>query len=401
MRDPSAPHRSHVRGGALQRGRSIPFRWPPLRVWGWTAVTIALVLVATLLWRSSDAAATSSRTAAAGAPPSGTPAGEVSQAWSATGALPATVVAGGRVLVGSVHGVRALDPVSGAEVWHYTRSNARICGLTVVDELAVAVFRTASRCNEVVALRATTGVRAWTRNLNLRADATLVSTDRIVLAVSPTGLMTFDPVGDNVRWRYRPPSGCALLGATAGRSGVAVLQRCGTGAPAQLRLLDGFAGTSHWSRDITAPAGTTPRLVDADQLIGVQVGTELRLLSGTDGAALRTLPVPASAPVAEEAAGSLALVRIGNTLTALEDTTGRTRWVVPAIGLPAPPAPSAGTSAPPLVVVPDPAGFTRRNLDTGAELGSSAVSGLPAGGTATPAGATVIYRLPDRVVAFR
>jgi hypothetical protein len=53
------------------------------------------------------------------------------------------------------------------------------------------------------------------------------------------------------------------------------------------------------------------------------------------------------------------------------------------------------------VVVPDPAGFTRRNLDTGADLGSSAVHGLPSGGTATPLGATVVYRLPDRVLAYR
>lgn len=383
---------------------------PPLRIWGWTAVTVALVLVATLLWRSSDAAATSSRTAPAGAAPSGTPAGEVSQAWSAPGALPVTVVAGGRVLVGSPHGVRALDPVTGAEVWHYTRSNARVCGLTVVDDLAVAVFRTASRCNEAVALRAATGVRAWTRNLNLRGDATLVSTDRIVLAVSPTGLLTFDPVGDNVRWRYRPAAGCTLLGATAGRSGVALLQQCGGGAPAQLRLLDGFAGTTHWSRDVVAPSGTKPRIVDADQLIGVQVGTELRLLSGNDGSAVRTLPVPAAAPVAAEEAGSTVLVRIGNTLTALADTTGRTRWTAPAIGLPVPPAPPAATpppsgpsapSTPLVVVVPDPAGFTRRDLATGAELGSSAVHGLPAGGTAASAGATIVYRLPDRVIAFR
>ncbi|MDQ1663615.1 MAG: hypothetical protein QOJ68_3595 [Blastococcus sp.] len=359
------------------------------------------MLVAAVLWRGSDAAATSSRTASPGAMPSGTPAGEVSQSWSVPGALPVTVVAGRRVLVGSLHGVRALDPVSGAEAWHYTRSNARVCGLTVVNDLAVAVYRTASRCNEVVALRAATGVRAWTRNLNLRGDATLVSTDRIVLAISPTGLLTLDPVGDNVRWRYRPPAGCVLLDAAAGRSGVALLQQCGGGAPAQLRLLDGFAGTTHWSRDVAAPSGTRPRLVDADQLIGVQVGTELRLLSGTDGSALRVLPVPGSDSVVEEAAGSTALIRIGNTLTALDDTSGRTRWVVPAVGLPAPPEPSAGTLTPPVVVVPDPAGFTRRNLDTGTELGSSAVPGLPAGGTASPAGATIVYRLPDRVLAYR
>jgi outer membrane protein assembly factor BamB len=325
----------------------------------------------------------------------------VSRAWSATGDQPVTVVAGGRVLMGTPHGVRALDPVSGAEVWHYTRSNARVCGLTVVDDLVVAVYRTADRCNEVVALRAATGVRAWTRNLNLRPDATLTSTDRIVLAISPTGLLTLDPVGDNVRWRYRPPAGCALLGAMAGQSGVAVLQRCGSDAPVQLRLLDGFAGTTHWSRDVVAPSGTIPRLIDADQLIGVQVGQDLRLLAGNDGSGVRTLPVRGADLATEQQAGSTALVLIGQKLTALDDRTGRTRWEQPAVGLPGPPQPSTGSPGPAIVVVPDAGGFTRRNLDSGAELGSSAVRGLPAGGTATRVGATIVYRLPDRALAYR
>jgi outer membrane protein assembly factor BamB len=325
----------------------------------------------------------------------------VAQTWTAPGALPASVVAGRRVLVGSPHGVRALDPVTGAEAWHYTRANARVCGLTVVDDLAVAVFRTADRCNEVVALRAATGVRAWTRNLNLRPDATVVATDRIVLATSPTGLLTFDPVGDNVRWRYKPPAGCLILDAAAGRSGVALLQQCGNDTPAQLRLLDGFAGTSHWSRDIAAPAGTRPRLVDADQLIGVRVGQELRLLSGNDGSPLRVVPVTGSDQVGEQAAGATALVRIGNTLMALEDTSARTRWEARAVGLPAPPEPSAGTATPLIVVVPDPAGFTRRNLESGVDLGSSAAPGLPAGGTASLVGGTIVYRLPDRVLAYQ
>ena len=73
------------------------------------------------------------------------------------------------------------------EAWHYTRSNARMCGLTVTNGVAVAVFATADRCDEAVALRAGTGVRAWTRSILLRGDATLTSTDRIVLASNPTG----------------------------------------------------------------------------------------------------------------------------------------------------------------------------------------------------------------------
>ena len=180
---------------------------PPLRVIVWAAATVALLVVATLLWRGSDAAATESTTAPPADVPTGTPAADVSAAWSADAALPAgTVVQSGRVLVGSRHGVRALDPVTGEEVWHYTRSNARMCGLTVTNGVAVAVFATADRCDEAVGLNAGTGVRAWTRNILLRGDATLSSTDRIVLASSPTGIVTLDPTGDNIRWRSEAPA---------------------------------------------------------------------------------------------------------------------------------------------------------------------------------------------------
>ena len=137
-------------------------------MWVWTAATLALVVVAALLWRGSDAAATESTTAAPAGVPTGTPAGAVSEAWSADGdPLPESVVESGRVLVGSAHGVRALDPATGEEAWHYTRANARLCGLTATNGVAVAVFRTADRCDEAVALDAGTGVRAWTRNVEL------------------------------------------------------------------------------------------------------------------------------------------------------------------------------------------------------------------------------------------
>ena len=229
-------------------------RRPPLRVWVWTAATLALVVVAALLWRGSDAAATESTTAAPADVPSGTPAGAVSEAWTAAGGpLPESVVEGGRVLVGSPIGVRALDPATGKEAWHYTRANARLCGLTATNGVAVAVFRTEDRCDEAVALDAGTGVRAWTRSVDFREDATLDSTDQIVLAGTPTGVVTLDPTGNNIRWRYAPPGTCELLGAEVGSAGVAVLQHCDGAAVVRLRLFDGFDGDPHWTRRPARP----------------------------------------------------------------------------------------------------------------------------------------------------
>jgi outer membrane protein assembly factor BamB len=262
--------------------------------------------------------------------------------------------------------------------------------------VAVAVFRTADRCNEAVALDAGTGVRQWTRNLNLRPDMSLVSTDRIVLAISPTGLVSLDPTGDTLRWRYKAPAGCRILGAATGGSGVALLQHCpGAGATA-LMLLDGFAGTTHWSHDVNAPAGAEIRLLGADQLIGVVVGSEVRFLAGKDGAQLRTEAVQAFAPARQLAVGSSVLLWAGGTLTAFDETTAQPRWHTASLGLPA--APANGGS---VLVVPEASGFVRVDGTTGKTVGRSSVAGLASGGVADRIGGTVLYRLPDRVLAYR
>lgn len=376
-------------------------RRPPRRVWVWTAATLALVVVAALLWRGSDAAATESTTAAPADAPSGTPAGAVSEAWSAPGGpLPESVVESGRVVVGSPHGVRALDPATGEEAWHYTRANARLCGLTATDGVAVAVFRTEDRCDEAVALDAGTGVRRWTRSVHFRGDATVDSTDRIVLASSPTGVVTLDPTGNSIRWRHSPPDGCVLLGADVGSAGVAVLQQCGSGT-VRLRLFDGFEGSAHWTRDLPARNGAEIRLLGADGLLGVLIDDEFQGLSGADGTVLQRLPVPdgAGKSVQQVSAGTIALVRLGDTLSALDTASGSVLWSAPALGLPA--APEAGSDPTEALPVPTAEGFVLRDPPTGAELGRAAVSGLPQGGTATRIGDTVVHRLPDRVAGFR
>jgi outer membrane protein assembly factor BamB len=378
-------------------------RRPPSRVWVWTAATVALLVVAALLWRGSDAAATESTTAAPADVPSGTPAGAVSRAWSSAGDfVPEQVVQSGRVLVGSTHGVRALDPLTGREAWHYTRSNARLCGLTATNGVAVAVFRTEDRCDEAVALNAGTGVRAWTRSVNFRGDAGLDSTDRIVLATSPTGVVTLDPTGSNIRWRYAPPEGCRILAADAGSAGVALLQRC-SGAPAvQLRLLDGFEGSAHWTRDLPAADADGVRLLGADGLLAVLVGDEVQALSGDDGGLLHTLPVSGDADGAQQrSAGTVSLILAGGTLSALDESTGSLLWEAPALGMPAAPDPVKPVLGQAVLLVPDEGGFTHRNALTGAELDRSSVPGLPAGGVATAVGPLVVHRLPDRVAGYR
>ncbi|MCW2637573.1 MAG: uncharacterized protein JWQ99_3940 [Blastococcus sp.] len=395
---PRPPHPSQAQGGALDG--ALPARWPtrrpPFRALIWAACTVALVVVGALLWRGSDAAATESTTAASAGVLEGTPADAVSQAWAAEGdPLPGDVVEGGRVILASAHGVQAVDPESGEEAWHYTRSNARLCGVTAVNGVVVTVFRTADRCDEAVALFADTGIRAWTRNVGFRGDARLSSTDRIVLAASATGLVTLDPTGNGIRWRYTPPEGCLIDAAEVGSAGVALVQTCDE-TSVLLKLLDGFDGKMHWERDL--PADQEVQLLGADQLLGVVVGNEVQGRSAADGAVRATLPLPSDAdqPPRMRSVEGVSLVLIHGTLHALDPQSGKTRWKAPARGLPA-----AGSDGSGSLLVPEDGGFAHLDPASGDRLGASTVSDVPAGGTAAGVGPMIVYRLPDRVVAYR
>jgi outer membrane protein assembly factor BamB len=370
-------------------------------VWVWIAATAALIVVATLLWRGSDAAATESTTAAPAGIPVGVPAGAVSEEWSAgSEPMPEDVVESGRLLLASTHGVRALDPLTGDEAWHYTRSNARLCDVAVTDGVAVAVFRTEDRCDEAVALDADTGVRIWTRNVSFRGDAALDSTAGIVLAVTSTGLVTLDPTNNNIRWRYEPPERCRILGAEVGSAGVALLQRC-SGSPAvQLRMLNGFEGDARWSRDLPDVTDDQVRLLGADGLTGVLVDGEVQLLSGADGTPLRSVPAADDAQMSP--GGVVTLLRVDGTLHAVDPATGDDLWDVPALGLPAAPLTQKQGDGGGVLVVPEPSGFVPRDALTGGGAGElSTVEGLPEGGMATGVGPVVVHQLPDRVVVYR
>jgi outer membrane protein assembly factor BamB len=374
---------------------------PPLRVWVWTAATVALVVVAALLWRGSDAAATESTTAEPAGVPVGAPAAALSQEWSAASdPMPDDVVESGRVLVTDGHGVRALDPLTGEEAWHYTRSNARLCDAAVTSGVAVAVFRTEDRCDEAVALDADTGVRDWTRSVSFGGDVVLESTDSIVLAVAAGSLVTLDPNNDNIRWRYEAPDRCRLLDAEAGDAGIVLLQRC-SGAPAvQLRLLDGFEGDPRWSRDLPAATDDEVRLLGADRTVGVVVGDEVQLLAGADGAPLRTVPVADDAQMTS--VGVAVLLLVDGNLQAFEPTSGELLWEAAARGLPGTPlVPKQGDGAG-TVWVPDESGFVPRDALTGEQRGEpSSADGLAPGGLATALGPVVVHQLDDEVVVYR
>ncbi|WP_369135576.1 PQQ-binding-like beta-propeller repeat protein [Modestobacter sp. I12A-02662] len=406
MKDLPSP-RPSLRSGRAPEGR--PFqrvtrlRRPPLRIWVWTAVTLVVAAVAVVLWRTSDVVATSTTTAAAPTVPDAAPADELAPAWTAsTTDGPRRVVEGGRVLVTDEHGVAMLDAGTGTEAWHYRRSNATLCDATAVDGVVIAVFRTTGRCNEAVALTATTGERDWYRNVRFRTDVDLASTTQILLAASPTGIVTIDPTGNNTRWRYAPATGCRFVGADVGSSGVVVLQRCEGSTPLQVQLLDGFGGTVIWTRDLDTE-GRTARLAGVGRLVDVVVGDTVHVIDPDDGTLREPLPLPAlaagddvrSEPLQQAEVGDVTLLWARGTAWALDQETGRPRWSVPATGLPA-------LGEDDTVVVPEDGALVRRSVADGSERDRSAAAGtLPAGGRTALLGPVVVYATSDQVLGLR
>ena len=377
-----------------------PRRLPPLRIWVWTAVTLVVAAVAVLLWRTSDAAATSSTTAVAVPDvPAVEPVGDLTEAWSAAVTPDADRVAqSGRVLVTDEHGLAMVDPATGEEAWHYRRSNATLCDATAVDGNVVAVFRGTGRCDEAVGLVAATGVRDWYRNVPFGPEVELTATERIVLASSSTGLDTIDPTGNTLRWHHDPAADCQVVGSAVGSAGVAVLQRC-AGA-LQVQLLDGFSGDVVWTRDVDTGADTA-RIAGADGLVDVVVGDRVLVLSPADGTTLTQLPLtsgddPLGEPLLQTATDDVTLLWARGTLHALDRTTGLPRWQLPARGLP---ATSADDEA--VVTVPEDGAFVRRSAGDGTELARARVDTVPTGGRTAVVGPVVVYSTPDEVLAHR
>jgi outer membrane protein assembly factor BamB len=222
-----------------------------------------------------------------------------------------------------------------------------------------------------------------------------------VLASNPGGIVVLDPIGDSTRWRYKAPGGCRLIGAQPGSTGVAVLEHCAGADGLQLRLFGGFEGEKKWNVDlpVTEADAEDARLLGANGVVTVAVAGAVHVFATADGSQLSELPTSGNAR--QGAAGGVPLVLIDGVLSALDPTTGRALWTMPALGLPGASPADKETGNPTTLLVPETGGFVRRDAATGAELGRSAVADLPAGGVPEAVGPVVVYRLDDRVLAYR
>lgn len=366
----------------------------------WVAAIVVGAVVVGLLWVGSDYANTSLQTAASdpSQPVEAEPAGQVAAQWSApSGPADIGPVEDFTVIVGEDHGVRGLDPDTGAERWHYLRSTALLCDWTAADGVVVAVFRTDAGCDEALALDAGTGRREWYRSVNFTTEMTLQSTNQLTVASTSTGVTVLGTTSNGTRWRYDPPADCLISDTLPGDVGVAVTLSCASSA--RLVLLDGFNGKERWTG--TLPAGAA-QILTADGVVGV-LATELTgslHVFDRDGVALIALrdesftPEDGARPAAVLVGERLA-VFTGSTLFVVNVQTDGVEWVVPALTHP-------GLLGSGLLVF-DGIDFVQHDVVTGAELRRITVDGAapPSGGRLDRIGSAIVVSTLDEVAVYR
>ncbi|MCV7401730.1 hypothetical protein H7K24_16445 [Mycobacterium fragae] len=215
------------------------------------AIAVAVGVAAALIWWTSDARATISRTASVPAP-NPTPARAVpaslKQLWTATSTATAQPVAvAGSIVTGEGHEIDGHDPLTGEVRWSYAR-DTQLCGVTWVYRYAVAVYRDDRGCGQVSTIDGSTGQRGPARSSYADKHVELSSDGTTVLSAGSTRLELWR--SDMVRMlsygeidaRVKPSSkglhtGCRLTSAAAGAAAASVFEACGAQADLRLTLL--------------------------------------------------------------------------------------------------------------------------------------------------------------------
>ncbi|MDQ3735369.1 MAG: PQQ-binding-like beta-propeller repeat protein [Actinomycetota bacterium] len=369
----------------LWHGRLARPSWPALV---WVGVAVLALVAATLLAARSDSGNTDVRTAAEDPTSEAPLPGQLRQLWTSAAEVDDQLaVASDTVITSSPRGIRGLDPQTGEERWHYLRSSATMCDLTVLDDVVVAIFRTTGRCNEAVALEAGTGLRRWYRNVGFSERLQMLGSGTAAVATTPTGLAVLDAVGNSLLWRYNPPVGCELSSIAVGNTGVVALERCETGTT-WLAQFDLYGGQPKWR--VAPPTGEVT-VLGADGVVSLLAGQQLMILSSRNGVVQSTLTADAGGPGSTMFAGqpggrAVPLVHVGGRLYAIDPSSGQTLWTVAATGAPA--LSDFG------LVVPEDGAFVSRNALSGAELARSTI---PAG--AVPEGLSRIERTGASLIA--
>jgi hypothetical protein len=260
------------------------------------------------------------------------------------------------MLVRDDDGVRALDPATGRERWHYLRSDLSTVNATVsADGATVVLFYAQGRGLLAVALAGATGEHRWTEQLN-SAPAHPWSAGTLVAVGSEVGAGAAGD-GHGVRLlgvgsadtgpefpAFPAGQGCAVSAVAAAGDTLAVASRC-AGAEA-VAALSTRTGRQLWTWQPPYPDGVT--VADPVSLTGTGTGLLVeygeRSRDTGDGVPV-AVAVPRTALLLDAATGQAGpgyrvtgalLLAQGSTAVYLDGSalgvdlgTGTTRWSTP------------------------------------------------------------------------
>jgi hypothetical protein len=215
------------------------------------AIAAVVILVAGIMWWTSDARATISRpagdTSTVPAPAEAVPP-NLRELWTAPSPhTTVPVVAGGTVVTGDGSTMAGREPATGQTRWTYARDR-ELCGVTWVYQYAVAVYPDSRGCSQVSSVDASTGKRGPARtgfaspHVDLSSDGTMIlSVGGARLELWRSDMVRVIGFGE-VDARIKPVhvgvgNGCALLSAAAATDMVSVLRFCPGESDLKLSLL--------------------------------------------------------------------------------------------------------------------------------------------------------------------
>jgi outer membrane protein assembly factor BamB len=187
----------------------------------------------------------------------------------------------------STHTVVGRDATTGVVRWSYTRADRSICSVVGDGSVVMAIYRHDGNCDELSALDADTGRRAWTRTQFDNGTPTVQVISQFVLQVTPGALDLIQPGGGATYWYYPQVNDCKTISGVVGTTGVLWGSRCGSNSTLTLRVGAGDKNKNNaWSVPLD---GRTPLAADGQILALSADGRAIQVLAAKDGAISSTI----------------------------------------------------------------------------------------------------------------
>lgn len=236
----------------------------------------------------------------------------------------------------STHTVAGRDATTGAVRWGYTRTDRSICSVVSDGSVVMAIYRHDGNCDELSALDADTGRRAWTRTQFDNGTPTVQPIPQFVLEVTPGALDLIQPSGNPpygggaTYWYYPQVNDCTTISGVVGTTGVLWGSRCGSSSTLTFRIGSGDKNKANaWSVPLD---GRTPLAADNEIMALSADRRTILVLSAASGKITSSIPLPfaVAAPTVPFAtpsiSGSVELIMVPGQVIAVAANATSVLW---------------------------------------------------------------------------